>query len=265
MGWKGPVWMASGALLGAALTIGLSTCSAPAALLEHLPEPMLARTLLAGSASDVVKSERYPEAIALYARPVPVSETLCRVVRYEFDRRASGDFSRAHFASVFYAILKAPDVSTTPVDDAGSPAPADEVEFSPQTTKACSEYGDFDHLVAGDSREIAQAVLLLETARWDAINGRAKFPVECRDGTHSGAAESCDGPALLRDLDLKQVARVSSMSGDSRNAEVKVSYRVQVERRINGHPIVTDIRISADRSPDATLRVTAVTIDRDAY
>ncbi|WP_291838295.1 hypothetical protein [Brevundimonas sp.] len=258
--------MAGGLVLGAALMAGLSTCLPPASILQRLPEPMLARALMAGSASSIVTSRRYPDAIMLYARPVPINETLCRVVQYGFALQDSGGFPQAP-PSVFesYAIVGAPDISTTSVLSPAAPAPAGEEFISAKAKKACSDYRDFDHLVTGSSLEIAQALLLLETARWDVIKDRAAFSVECRDEAHGGTPASCDGRAYLRDLDLKQITGVSSSSGPDQNGDAEVSYWIQVQYRIHGHPIVTDLRISTLRLHEADSRIAAITINRDAY
>lgn len=256
-------WMASGLLLGSLLMAGLMTCVPPARVLQSLPEPMLARTLMAGSASAIVKSVRYRDNILLYAKPVPISETMCRVVQYQFTQQDSGGFPQtASRISEFYAILKAPDLSTTPVSGPAAPAPSGEEVFSAQATRACSEYRDFDHLVSdGSSMDIANAVLLLEIARRDVIEGRAGFSVECRDGPHGQPGASCDGPSYLRDLDLKQITGVYP----ARNGDAEVSYWIQAQNRVDEHPIITDFRISTLRSRNGDPHITAVTIDRNAY
>lgn len=265
--WSGPIWMAGGVVLGAALVVGASTCAPPTAVLERIPEPLLARALMGGSGSDIVLTMRGPDHITLYARPVPVGENICRVVRYGFSRREAGGFPRTPSdVSELYAILNAPDLSRTPIASMSMAAPAGAELVSPRATKACADFRDFDHLVAGDYRTLLQVSLLLETARRDIVRNRAAFPVECRDNGHSEATVSCDGLAYLRDVELKQISGVWSEAGSDRDRGLKEVYGAEITYRVNGHPVVTDLRISTERAGDASdPRITAVTMERDVF
>jgi|GEM_PF-4459412 len=265
--WVGSVCTTGGVLLGAGLVMALSTCAPPAWVLDRIPEPLLARTVLAGAASDIVESTRDRYQIVLYARPVPVDETICRVVRYRFERSDVGGFPRTPSeVSQVYAIMKAPNPWITPMVSAATEAPAGTGMMSPETTRACAKFRDFDQTVSGDYLTLLQTLLLLETARGDIARNRAAFTVDCRDDVHSERPVSCDGIAYLRDVDLKQISTVWREADSASNQGRDEVHGAVFTRYMNGHPVVTELRISTVRERDASdPRITAITISRDVF
>ena len=81
--------------------------------------------------------------------------------------------------------------------------------------EACARYRDFDHVIEGrDGMAVARSVEVLARAVRDAREGRAAYAVTCVDNVGLGSPTACDGLALLRAADPRDIRYVRPKSGD---------------------------------------------------
>lgn len=269
--WRVPALVVGGGLVGAvitALTLGALWPLHPA-VLQRLPDPLLARVLMAQTASTIVHDTRRPGApsagISLYSRPTPVSESLCLVRVFYFDRARSTDPSDGPSnVTEFYALLKEPVGAVGPSDVVAAPAgPDSTAEFA---RKGCADYRDFDHLIAGGRHEIAEVLYLLQQSRIAAVRGVPTFNINCVSKIDHREGRPCDGLAYVRSLRLKTIGEVWRASGLGTTEDGARTYWVTVTDYGHGHPIVTKLTVSTHaRSDSPGDRIKSINIERDTF
>jgi hypothetical protein len=140
--------------------------------------------------------------------PRPHGQWLCRLSRYDIaarivnpsDPRPQNDWQDDVSITPTYGIWKRPT----------------QVELPGYTREvACAAYQDVENVFTEDdaNRTVSlelRAVYVLDAAIEAARRGTATFPVTCVDHRRNGAA--CDGKAVLKAIELKQLRHVTNVS-----------------------------------------------------
>jgi hypothetical protein len=178
------------------------------ALLERLPTRALAHVRLGRIADTMVADSRSTATsktdITFYDEPVPYGPFLCSVHLY---RTPGHGFPGSKPG--------APDSLEMTTAYGVWANPSETVDGSVRgQERACAAYRDFEHLfVAGERADHFTAVLQFDDARDAAVAGKVNFPIACLSYRPHGEASRCDGPAVLKSLDLKQLVRVEILLG----------------------------------------------------
>lgn len=173
----------------------------------------LARTLMIRVAGDFVAFEG-PEGAnsgggaVFYDEPTAYGDGLCRIRRYRFPPSlvSSGDFKRGEWP---FEKLIVEDVFSVWRE----PGTSDMSRLAGDA--ACASFRDFSQTMSGDdSFAIERAVNVLGRAIQAAKSGRTNFSVTCIDRRSDPEAPTrCDGWALLRVTNVRQIRYVANVAG----------------------------------------------------
>lgn len=244
---SGTLWTAGGLLMGALVTaVLLGALPLPFGigrthvLLERLPTRALAHVRLGRIADTMVADSRSTATsktdITFYDEPVPYGPFLCSVHLY---RTPGHGFPGSKPG--------APDSLEMTTAYGVWANPSETVDGSVRgQEQACAAYRDFEHLfVAGERADHFTAVFQFDAARDAAVAGKVDFPVVCFSYTPPGDASRCDGHAVLKSLDLKQLVRVETLLGRRHRDDDDTQFLTFEAGSLRGYPMETVISITS--------------------
>ncbi len=193
-----------------------------------MPRAELARALFDRVAPTFVGDTRVEDRrvgyVAFIAQPKLYGRFMCSVDAVSLPwkstklPRGAVPFPNVSF-DTGYGIRRAPDAPQEEVTDLNVP---------------CAHYRDFDHLISGDGLAIDRAVSVLNKAMVRARSNQGGFVLKCADD-RDGTNKPCDGGAILRTLNLKDIDQVEA--GDVRKSERSAEYadRIWMNTTGRGH------------------------------
>lgn len=181
------------------------------ARLSGLSMQELGKVLMARVATRFVHQRNWGSGVTFYDAPRAFGGFLCATRAYEIQDwiiqhrpRAKNEPWEDLTVDTLYGIWRRP----TAPDDRHLTAEA-----------ACARYKDFDHLIQEDHRgNVDRAVYVMNAAFEQARSGKVSFAVACLDRRDQVPGKQCDGVAILKALDLKNIFQVRLESETADNA-----------------------------------------------
>ncbi|HYE44576.1 MAG TPA: hypothetical protein VEA44_02260 [Caulobacter sp.] len=210
------------------------------ARMERLSTQTLGEALLGKVAGGFVADSRahspLKHGVAFYDKPTAYGDYLCTVRMYAVSHRVvNGEpmpwGEAMMWVDTAYGIWR---------------DPSDPMTVEPARQQACARYRDFGHLIWGDAAN--RGAFMMDAARDASRAGKVMFKVSCVNEGARGSPSSCNGLALLREIDLR---KISGAHGISRVEESDGKSAIQIDdvrmplANKDGHPAERIFRITS--------------------
>jgi hypothetical protein len=153
--------------------------------------------------ADTRSEPRSRSALTFFDTPKPFGDWLCRVNAYSIDPKIVTGASTSEPGSwgddlrfeTLYVMWRRPTASVS----------------ASRRDQACAHWRDFQKLIRGeDGIAVERGAYVLDKALTALRNGRADFPIACKDIRTYHEEKPCDGRAVLRSLSLRQLGEVKT-------------------------------------------------------